>query len=173
MGYSGSVIFKYFYGMVLGDTMMREYVHNRKFIHNFLTRLVAAEVLVVLFGKYGQEIGVEYGILWLLAMTPIILYLYRREWQTLSRVYPQREADRIAGNLLMARYMIGFIPITAALLGRWFDGNLVVLGLAGFLFALLAAKLLTDAGYPFSREEKERILKAQFTDSGFDEAVRG
>ncbi|ASJ01744.1 translation initiation factor 2 [Thermococcus gorgonarius] len=141
---------------------MREYLHNRKFLRNFLTRLVAAEVLVVLFGKYGPEIGVKFGILWLLAMTPFILYLYREEWQKFSKVYSPREADRIATNLLMVRYMIGFIPITAALLGRWFDGNLIVLGLTGFLFALLAAKLLTDAGYPLSREEREKILKAQF-----------
>ncbi|KUH32731.1 translation initiation factor 2 [Thermococcus celericrescens] len=140
---------------------MRGYIHNRKFIHNFLTRLVAAEVLVVLFGKYAPEVGVKYGILWLLAMTPIILSFYRDEWQTLSKVYPPREADRIANNLLAARYMIGFIPITAAILGRWFDGNLILLGLAGFLFALLAAKLLTDAGYPFSKEEKERIFKVE------------
>jgi len=150
---------------------MREYIHNKKFVRNFLTRLVAAEALVVLFGKYAPETGVEYGILWLLAMTPIILYLYRNEWQTLSRVYPPGDANRIANNLMAARYMIGFIPITAALLGRWFDGNLVVLGLAGFLFALLAAKLLTDAGYPLSREEKERILKARLSNGGHNEAL--
>ncbi|WP_258083477.1 translation initiation factor 2 [Thermococcus thermotolerans] len=143
--------------------MMREYIHNRKFIHNFLTRLVAAEILFVIFGKYAiPEKSLQYGILWLLAMTPIILYLYRAEWQTLSKVYPPRDADRIANNLLMARYMIGFIPITAAILGSWFDGNLILLGPAGVLFALLAAKLLTDAGYPLSKEEKERIFRMEF-----------
>ncbi|WP_240924303.1 hypothetical protein [Thermococcus sp. 21S7] len=90
-------------------------------------------------------------------------------------MYPPRDADRIANNLLTARYMIGFIPITAAILGRWFDGNLILLGSAGFLFALLAAKLLTDADYPLSKEEKERIFKVNLANSangGENEALR-
>jgi len=35
--------------MNLGGTVMRNYIHDRKFIRNFLTRLVAAEILFVIF----------------------------------------------------------------------------------------------------------------------------
>ncbi|WP_157626218.1 translation initiation factor 2 [Thermococcus zilligii] len=133
---------------------------RKKFVHNFLTRLVAGEVLVVIFGKYGVEVGVKFGILWLIAMTPIILSIYREEWKTLSKVYSKEKADRVANNLLVSRYIIGIIPIAASLLGRWSGGNLAILGLLGLLFALIEAKLLTDAGYPLSKEEKTNLLRA-------------
>ncbi|WP_394356287.1 translation initiation factor 2 [Thermococcus waiotapuensis] len=122
--------------------------------------MVAAEVLVVIFGKYGVEVGVTFGILWLIAMTPIILRIYREEWKTLSKVYSKEKADRVANNLLVSRYIIGIIPMAASLLGRWSDGNLAILGLLGLLFALIAAKLLTDAEYPLSKEEKTNLLRA-------------
>jgi len=134
---------------------------KRKFIYNFVTRLISAEVLVIIFGKYAPEVGVKFGILWSLVMAPIILYTYREEWQSLSKVYPKRDADRIANNLLITRFMIGIIPITASIFGRWFNGNLLVLGTLGLLFAIVAAKLLTDAGYPLSKEEKRRMLCAE------------
>ena len=137
--------------------------NRKKFVRNFLTRLVAAEILVIIFGKYGVELGVKFGILWLIAMTPIILHIYREEWKTLSKVYPKEKADRVADNLLVSRYMIGVIPITASLFGRWFDSNLAILGLLGLLFALIAAKLLTDAGYPLSDDEKANLLQGKAT----------
>ncbi|WP_297475283.1 translation initiation factor 2 [Thermococcus sp.] len=134
---------------------------RKKFVHNFLTRLAAAEVLVVIFGKYGVELGVEFGLLWLIAMTPIILHIYREEWKTLSKVYPKEKAGKVANNLLVSRYIIGIIPITASLSGRWSDGNLAILGLLGLLFALMAAKLLTEAGYPLSEDEKAIFFREE------------
>ncbi|WP_297553067.1 translation initiation factor 2 [Thermococcus sp.] len=115
--------------------------------------------MVVIFGKYEVELGVKFGILWLIAMTPIILHIYREEWKTLSKVYPKEKAEGVADNLLVSRYMIGVIPITASLFGRWSDGNLAILGLLGLIFALIAAKLLTEAGYPLSDDEKANLLQ--------------
>ena len=145
--------------MINGGSFM--IADNKKFTYNFLTRLVAVEVLVVLFGKYGVELGIKFGVLWLIAMTPIILLIYRDEWRAFSKLSPKEKAEMVVNNLLVSRYMIGFVPIMASLFGRWFDSNLIILGLLGLLFALIEAKLLTDVGYPFSKEEKNKLLQAR------------
>ena len=79
--------------------------NNKTFAYNFLTRLIAAEVLVFLFGKYGVELGVKFGVLWLIAMTPIILLSYREEWRAFSKIYSKEEAEKVTNNLLVSRYM--------------------------------------------------------------------
>ncbi len=97
---------------------------RKKFTYNFLTRLVAAEVLVVLFGKYGVELGVKFGVLWLIAMTPIILYIYREEWGAFSKIYSKEEAEKVTNNLLVSRYMTRIYTEWHLFLG---DGLIVTL----------------------------------------------
>ncbi|WP_175059302.1 hypothetical protein [Thermococcus sp. 2319x1] len=128
--------------------MNRESLYPARFLHNFLSGIVPAEVLSLVFGTVNPQFGLRFALLYWFIMSPYLLYLYNREKDALIKKYGWKEGRGIVLRLLFVRYFIAGIAPTAATVEKYFGENIPLLLLLGLIWAVIYAKVLADANRP-------------------------
>ncbi len=102
-------------------------------------------MLAVSFGLLNPDFGFKFAVLYTLILSPYILHLYNTERMKLTREYGWKKGIGIAKRLLAVRLSMGILICCSALIGEYTQKNIPILILFGLAWALVYAKVLTDA----------------------------
>ncbi len=102
-------------------------------------------MLALTFGLLNPDFGFKFAVLYTLILSPYILHLYNTERVKLTREYGWKNGSGIAKRLLAVRLSMGILICCSALIGKCTKKNVPSLILFGLAWALVYAKVLTDA----------------------------
>ncbi|WP_297519327.1 hypothetical protein [Thermococcus sp.] len=102
-------------------------------------------MLALTFGLLDPDFGFKFAVLYTLILSPYILHLYNTERVKLTREYGWKNGIGIAKRLLTVRFSMGILICCSALIGKYTQKNVPTLVLFGLAWALVYAKVLTDA----------------------------